>query len=62
MARLVQHSKDQSAYPTGDMYKEQSRTYDELYKLTGENNYLLLKQQADTNLKEGHYWQRDTTK
>ncbi|OGN99889.1 MAG: hypothetical protein A2Y90_03600 [Chloroflexi bacterium RBG_13_52_12] len=62
MARLVQHSKEQSAYPTGDTYNEQSRTYDELYKLTNDNTYLLLKQQADTNIKEGYYWQRDNTK
>jgi hypothetical protein len=62
MARLVQHDKDQSAYPTKDMYDEQSRLYGELYQLTKDNNYLLLKQQADTNLKEGYYWQRDPVK
>jgi hypothetical protein len=62
MARLVQHARETSAFPTGDTLKEQSRTYDELYKLTGEKNYLLLKQQTDTNLKEGYYWQRDAVK
>lgn len=59
MAKIVGHLNATSAYPTGEMYREQSRTYDELYKLTGEKNYLLLKQQADTNLQEGHYWTRE---
>jgi hypothetical protein len=62
MARMVAHDNDIHAFPTKDMYLEQSRTYDELYKLTNDNTYLLLKQQADTNLQEGHYWQRDTVK
>jgi hypothetical protein len=62
MARMVAHDNDINAYPTKDMYLEQSRTYDELYKLTNDKTYLLLKQQADTNLQEGHYWQRDTGK
>jgi hypothetical protein len=48
--------------PTKYTYDEQSRLYGELYTLTGDNNYLLLKQQADTNLKEGYYWQRDPVK
>jgi hypothetical protein len=61
MARLVTHQKEIHAYPTKDVYIEQSRTYDELYKLTNDKTYLLLKQQADTNLQEGYYWTRDTT-
>jgi hypothetical protein len=60
LARLVAIKNDTHAYPTKDVYLEQSRTYDELYKLTNDKTYLLLKQQADTNLQEGHYWQRDT--
>jgi hypothetical protein len=60
MARLVTHKNEIHAYPTKDVYLEQSRTYDELYKLTNDRTYLLLKQQADTNLQEGYYWQRDT--
>lgn len=62
MARIVAHENDLHGFPTKDMYLEQSRTYDELYKLTNDHSYLLLKQQADTNLQEGHYWQRDTAK
>jgi len=31
------------------VYLEESRTYSELYRLTKDNRYLLLKQQADTN-------------
>jgi hypothetical protein len=61
MARMVAHDNDIHAYPTKDMYTEQSRTYGELYTLTNDKTYLLLKQQADTNLQEGHYWQRDTS-
>ena len=59
MARLVTHVKELHATPMKGTYEEQSRLYDELYKLTGENNYLLLKQQADTNLKEGFYGTRN---
>jgi hypothetical protein len=62
MARLVQHDNETHAMPTVDILNEQSRTYGELYKLTGEKNYLLLKQQTDTNLSEGHYWRVETTK
>jgi hypothetical protein len=61
MAKMVAHDNDIHAFPTKDMYLEQSRTYDELYKLTNDRTYLLLKQQADTNLQEGHFWTRDTT-
>ncbi len=60
LARLVAFKNERHALPTEDVYLEQSRLYDELYKLTGENNYLLLKQQADTNIQEGHYWKRVT--
>ena len=60
MARIVAHQNDINAYPTKNLYLEQSRTYDELYKLTNDKTYLLLKQQADTNLQEGYYWIRDT--
>ncbi|OGN98981.1 MAG: hypothetical protein A2Y89_00105 [Chloroflexi bacterium RBG_13_51_18] len=59
LARLVAIKNDEHAFPTKEVYLEQSRTYDELYKLTGEKSYLLLKQQADTNIQEGHYWVRD---
>ena len=62
MARLVRHDREIHASPTGNMLTEQSRTYDELYKLTGNHDYLLLKQQADTDLKEGYYWRRDPVK
>jgi hypothetical protein len=62
MARLVQHSRETNAYPTEYMLKEQSRTYDELYKLTGKNDYLLLKQQTDTNLAQGYYWRLEPAK
>jgi hypothetical protein len=60
LARLVAIKNDEHALPTKDVYLEQSRTYDELYKLTNDKTYLLLKQQVDTNLQEGYYWQRDT--
>jgi hypothetical protein len=60
LARLVGIKNDEHAFPTKEVYEEQSSTYDELYKLTGEKTYLLLKQQADTNIQEGHYWVRDT--
>lgn len=60
LARLVAIKNDEHAFPTKEVYLEQSSTYDELYKLTNDNTYLLLKQQADTNLQEGHYWTRDT--
>jgi hypothetical protein len=60
LARLVAIKNDEHAFPTKEVYLEQSTTYDELYKLTNDRTYLLLKQQADTNLQEGHYWQRDT--
>jgi hypothetical protein len=58
LARLVAFRDAQRAYPTKEVYLEQSRLYNELYTLTGENNYLLLKQQADADLREGHYRQR----
>ena len=61
LARLVAIKNDEHAFPTKEVYLEQSSTYDELYKLTGDKTYLLLKQQADTNLQEGHYWVRDTS-
>ncbi len=60
LAKLVGIKNNEHAFPTKEVYTEQSRLYDELYKLTGQNSYLLLKQQADTNLQEGHYWTRDT--
>ena len=44
MAKIVAHINDTNAFPTKDTYLEQSRTYDELYKLTNEKSYLLLKQ------------------
>ena len=59
LARLVAIKNDEHAFPTKEVYLEQSSTYDELYKLTNDKTYLLLKQQADTNLQEGHYWVRD---
>jgi len=60
LARLVGIKNDTHALPTKEVYLEQARLYDELYKLTGEKNYLLLKQQADTNIAEGYYWTRET--
>jgi hypothetical protein len=62
LATLIQHKKDTHALPTIYAYQEQSRLYGELFTLTNDNNYKLLKQQADTNLKEGYYWQRDNVK
>ena len=59
MARLVTHTRELQAVPMKGTYEEQSRTYDELYKLTGDKNYLLLKQQADTNLEQGYYGTRN---
>ena len=61
LARLVGIKNDEHAFPTKEVYLEQSSTYDELYKLTNDKTYLLLKQQADTNLQEGYYWTRDST-
>ena len=61
LARLVGIENDAHAVPSKDVYLEQARLYDELYKLTGENNYLLLKQQADTNLSLGYYTERIKT-
>jgi hypothetical protein len=58
LARLVAIKNDEHAFPTKEVYLEQSSTYDELYKLTKDNNYLLLKQQADTNIQQGYYWTR----
>lgn len=60
MARLVALRNERHAFVCKDIYEVQSRTYDELYKLTGDNDYLLLKQQADTNLELGYYSQRIT--
>jgi hypothetical protein len=60
LARLVAIKNDEHAFPTKEVYLQQSSVYDELYKLTKEQSYLLLKQQADTNIQEGHYWVRDT--
>ncbi len=60
LARLVTHIRETQAVPSKDTYIEQSRTYDELYKLTGDNNYRLLKQQADTNLQQGYFWVHGT--
>jgi hypothetical protein len=62
MATMVQHKKDMGALPTLYLYQEQSRLYGELYTLTSDNSYKLLKQQADTNLKEGYYWQKEPAK
>ena len=59
LARLVGIKNDQHAFPTKEVYLEQSSVYDELYTLTSDKTYLLLKQQADTNLQEGHYWVRE---
>jgi hypothetical protein len=56
LARLVALKNEEHAFPTKEVYQEQARLYDELYKLTGEHSYLLLKQQADTNLAQGYYW------
>ena len=61
LARLVAIKNDEHAFPTKEVYQEQSSTYNELYKLTNDKTDLLLKQQADTNLQEGHYWVRDTS-
>ncbi len=44
------------------MHAISGANYDELYKLTGDKNYLLLKQQADTNLQQGYYWVHGTAK
>jgi hypothetical protein len=60
LARLVGIKNDTHAYPAKEVYLEQARLYDELYKLTSEKNYLLLKQQADTNIQLGYYWTRET--
>jgi hypothetical protein len=61
LARLVALENERQAYPTKEVYQEQARLYDELYTLTGEHNYLLLKQQADTNLAQGYYRTRETS-
>jgi hypothetical protein len=59
LARLVAQKNERHAIDLcGDIYAMQSRTYEELYKLTGDNDYLLLKQQADTNLGLGFYADR----
>ena len=59
LARLVAEKNERHAVDLcGDIYAMQSRTYEELYKLTGDNDYLLLKQQADTNLGLGFYTDR----
>lgn len=60
LARLVAIKNDDHAVPAKEVYEEQSSTYNELYKLTGDKIYLLLKQQADTNLAQGYYWTRGT--
>jgi len=62
MARLVRHQREEHSLPTGDMLREQLRTYTELYALTKDNNYLLLQQQVDTDIQEGYYWRVETDK
>jgi hypothetical protein len=60
LARLVAAKNERQSYPTKEIYQEQARLYDELYKLTGENSYRLLKQQADSNLARGYYLTGET--
>ena len=49
MAKLVGQRYAERADVNNEIYQEQVRTYDELYKMTNDRSYLLLKQQADTN-------------
>ncbi|MBI2850712.1 MAG: hypothetical protein HYX80_06695 [Chloroflexi bacterium] len=51
--RFVGEKNKRQAAVNNVVYQEESRLYDELYQLTKDNNYLLLKQQADTNAVRG---------
>jgi hypothetical protein len=62
MEKIVGHEYNTQVTPSKYVFEEQSRTYGELYTLTKENNYLLLKQQADTKLKEGYFTTQGTSK
>ncbi len=58
LARVITFNGEQQIYPVKETLEEQSRTCDELYSLTGDNDYLLMKEQANNNIQQRRYRER----
>jgi hypothetical protein len=54
LATFVEKERSMGAWLMGDVFRAQISTYDELIKLTGDKSYVLLKQQAESNLQSPH--------
>jgi hypothetical protein len=54
LAKFVTTRRMRGNWLMGDVYRAQISLYDELYVLTSDKSYLLLKQQADSNLQSPH--------